>query len=385
MPTPSTIADIVAVQTPAQALADLLARAEAKLLNARGYEATRLARILLEIEADTSSTAQGLVLQIGAGGFLDPLPGVVEADPNPWLDLVAWGWFQEYRNAARATVLQLRLTDTAGGGPWPLSNPIAVAYPSSDRPLYYRSQAGSISVPRSGYVDAVFVAESMGSIYNVAPGQIVDLATPIPGVTVTSPAVGTTGSIILSAGADVESNASLRARLRDKWSLLGRGWMAATIRALARQALPGRTLRGQVFDPGPVPGVPDVYLADNAGPISAADALIVYNYLADRARKPVGNYPVRVYQATSLVVTLNATLYRSGSNPNAEALAAERLEAYAETLDLGMPVHVSRIVDTLVDPDSGVIGAYLPDYQGTEFITPAVTDWVGFTPVFTMV
>ena len=159
--------------------------------------------------------------------------------------------------------------------------------------------------------------------------------------------------------------------------------MVATIRALAQQALAGQTLRMAVFDPGAIPGVPELWLANLAAPVSAADALTVYNFLADPSRKPVGNYPVRVYPATALALPLAGNLYLDGTNPAALANAAARVDNYQATLDIGQPIHVSRLVDVVIaDAAEGVIGCVFPAYETTEIITPGRTDVVDFIPAF---
>lgn len=374
-----TLAGVLTQRTADAILESLFVRAEAKQLNARGYSALHLARVLFELEAATEFGWQDIVFALASGGF--PATAV-----GAWLDLVAAGWFDEARGQPLTTIVQLRLSDSAGQGPYTLSNPIAVAYPSSATPLYYRSIDGSVTVPRNGFVDATFIAEASGAVYNVAPGQIVDLATPTPGVTLTSPALPGEGVIILASGADEEGDDSLRARLRDKWSLLGRGWMAATIRALVRQCDPSIT-RILVLDPGPVPGVADAVLATATGPVTPAQALAVYLYLADPARKPVSNYPVRCRQAGSRVVPLSISLWSDGTNPSIIADAAARLLAYQDSLAPGEAWRLSRVIDAVVEPADGAIGAHVTNINDPLLETGLVgsDEVVSFVPTFEVV
>lgn len=372
----TTLADVVLVGTPAEKLEALFLAFEARGQNARGWQPMRVHRALVEIQADTSASKEEMIRAIAEGGFIDTAVG-------PWLDLLAWGFFRELRTQARQTIISLRLTDTAGLGPYPLSRPIAVAYPSSATPLYYRAQAGSINVPKSGYVDAAFVAEKVGAVYNVAPGQVTQLSTSAPGVTVTSPGIGTTGSILIQSGADAEIDALLRARCVDKWGLLAQGYTAAKIRALARVA--DATLeRFAVLDPGGLPGICDLYIATSTAPATYPQALTVYNALKDPAKKPVGTYPVRCYPATLFGQALAITLYSDGTNQSVVTDAAARLAGFQSALELGQSIHVSRIVDVLVDVDAGAIGAVITNLVGTELINPGKTDAVVFAPSFTV-
>lgn len=371
------LSDVLTVNPPNIILANLLNSFPANL-SANGWQPQRITRALTETQADTSSTTEGIIAALAAGGFIDTAIG-------PWLDLIAWGFFRLLRTAARQTILQLRLTDSVNQGPYNLTTPIGVAYPSSASPLYYRAQAGSVTVPRGGFVDAPFVADKVGAVYNVAPGQIVQLSTPAPGVVVTSPAIGSTGSILIQAGLDQETDAALQQACINLWGLLAQGYTVPKIKALLQQ-LDATLTRFAVLDPGGLPGIVDAYCATASGPATYAQALAGYNYLLDPSRKPCGNYPVRVYPSTQFLQALAITLYVDGTNPNAQVDAATRLSGYQGVLDLGRQLHASRLVDVLIDEgDKGVIGAVLTNLVGVELLSPAPTDAVVFSPTWTVV
>lgn len=373
---PPQLSDALQQLTPAQWYGNLLAACQTAQLNARGWQAKRIANVLLQVDADVDSTMQGQVFNIAEGGFLATATGV-------WLDLFGIGFFQEPRNAPLSAVIQLRLTDTVNAGPYPLSNPVAVANPSDPLPLYYRSQGGTINVPRGGFVDAIFVAAAPGAAYNVTPGQITQLATPIPGVAVSSPAIGTTGVITVVAGQDSELDDLYRVRLQQQWSLLSQGYTVGKIKALTYQALPGRTLRLSVLDPGPIPGIAFEYIADQNGPVAPTDALTVYTYLANPSRKPVGNWPVQVYPALTDVVAITWMLYLDGTSTTALSDCEARLIAYNDSLDPGTTVHVSRLIDVAVNgATDGVIGAVPTSLVGTEFISLSAGTILEMNPTF---
>src|SRR5512135_16034 len=369
------LSDVMTVGTPAQKLEALLTALEARSLNARGWQPYRVHRALVEIQADTSSTTEQIIYDIASGGFPDSATGA-------WLDLIAWGWFRELRGAARTAIVRLRLSDIAGQGPYTLGTPIAVAYPQSSSPLYYRSQAGSVTVPRNGYVDAAFVAETTGAVYNVTPGQITTLATPIPGVAVTSPAIFGQGTIILQEGADPEADSLLAQRCADKWGLLAQGYTVAKIRALARQC--DSTLeRFAVLDPGGLAGVADMYMATGTLPATPAQVAAVYDYLRDPSRRPVGSLPVRCYPAGMRLQRLMWNVYLDGTNGAAVTDATSRLVAYQSTLDLGAEIHISRLVDVVIDGgDKGIIGAVPTNLTGVEIIDSPRTDVVVFNNIW---
>lgn len=346
-------------------------------LNSRGWQSTQLARAVTEAMAQIGSSYEADRVDVFDSGFIISAVG-------PWLDLAAT-WYGETRGKARQAIISVRLTDTAGLGPYELpANSICAANESSASPLYYRSGA-SVTVPKDGYVDVAFTAISAGAAYNVAPGAITSLRTPIPGVGVTSPALPGQGTILIFAGADAEKDDPFRDRCLLKWALLGRGWAAETIRSLILDNFTGRVTRMLIKDPGGIPGVPFVYLADVDGPVSIAVANAVYAFLRDPTRKPVGNYPVQVRQSTLRTVPLDITLYSDGTSPNVQADAAARLLSFQESLQLGPRVYKSRIVDVLVDVPSGAIGldeaALLPEGD----IEPDETDAIVFDPTWSVV
>lgn len=345
-------------------------------LNSRGWQAHQLARAVTEAVAQVSASYEADRVDVFDSGFIISAKG-------PWLDLAAT-WYGELRGRARQTIVQVRLTDTAGAGPYTVpAGSIVGANVSSATPLYYR-RSTSIDVPKDGFVDVPFLAEAAGVAYNVAPGAITSLRTPIPGVGVTSPAIAGQGTILLSSGADAELDDDLRARCLLKWALLGRGWASETIRALVLDNFTGIVTRMLVRDPGGIPGVAFAYLADIDGPVSAATALAVYQFLADKARKPVSNYPVRARQATLKNQALIIKLYSDGSNPDARGAAEDRLLSFQRSLDLGAMVFKSRVVDVLVDVPSGIVGldesALLPDGD----ISPDETDALVFAPTWSV-
>lgn len=225
-----------------------------------------------------------------------------------------------------------------------------------------------------------FAAESPGAKYNVSPTQITSLRTPVPGIAVTSPPMST-GAIILSTGADAESDDALTLRCQQKWAILGRGWSVDTIKFLIQQFDPGIT-RMLVRDPGDLPYAAEAYLADVTGPVSAARVLAVYNYLIGRSIKPGGNYPVLCRQSTLMTSYRTVTLYSNGTNPNVQADANARLLAYMATTQIGEEIYGSRLNHEFVDPDAGVIACSQSPFAD---IVPAFSDAVIVVPTYIVV
>ncbi len=358
---------------------DLLQRFAAGNLNANGWQAQQFARIATEVNADTIAAYEVNRKLIFDGGYISTATGV-------YLDLAAT-WYGEKRAAATSAIVQLHLADGVGGGPYSLK-PGQVAQwdpPGAGLgpPLYYRSTQ-TIDIHANGSVDVLFAADAPGAKYNVAPGSITSLKTPVPGVVVTSPAIPGQGSILVVAGTDRESDDLLRLRCLLKLSTLGTGWAKKTIESLILDNFPAVT-RLLVRDPGGVPGVPDCYLAGPSSPVNPATALAVYDFLRDPVRKPVGNQPVRAYQASLLTKTISVQTYTNGSNPNVLVDEAARLFAFQGQLGLGVKVFSSRVVDELVDEPTGALAVSVVDaatsLQLVDF-QPLFSDAVVFAPTF---
>jgi hypothetical protein len=359
-------------------LLDLLQRFSAAGLNANGWQAQQFARIASEVTADTISSYEVNRKLIFDGGYISTATGV-------YLDLAAT-WYGEKRRAATTTIVQLRASDSVGAGPYSLKpGQIATFDPTgvAGGPLFYRSTQ-QIDVPKNGFVDVLFAAEAAGAKYNVAPGSVTSLKTPVPGVAITSPAITGQGSILVVAGTDRESDDLLRLRCLLLLSTLGTGWAKKTIESLILDNFPAVT-RLVVRDPGGVPGVPDAWLAGPSAPVSAQTALDVYNFLRAEIRKPVGNYPVRAYQASLLTKTLSIQTYTDGSNPNVLTAEAARLLSFQSSLALGTKVFSSRVVDELVDVPTGALAVSVIDVgTGQQLVDfqPRFSDAVVFAPTF---
>ena len=376
----TTSADILAPRSSAVVLAALLALFASKGMNANGWQSLQFARIVSVTQAETINSYEVNRAAIFDGGYISTATGV-------YLDLAAT-WYGEKRAAATTAIVQARFTDTAGAGPYLLAaGQIAVLDPTgvSGGPFYFRSSV-AISVPKNGFVDVLFAGEAAGAGYNATPGSL-SLKTPVPGVALTSPAIASTGAIIISAGVNAELDDLLRARCLLKLAQLGTGWAKATIAGLVLDNFPAVT-RLLVRDPGGVIGVADAYIAGPSAPASSQTVLDVYAFLADEKRKPVGNFPVRVFPASLLAKTLTVQAYVDGSNPNAITAAAARLLSFQTSLSLGAKVYSSRVIDELVNVAAGVLGVSVIDGSTglplADF-SPLFSDAIVFTATFTAV
>ncbi len=381
-----TVAELALPRSKDELLEQNLNSMAAKGLGSRGWGAKHPPRVQAEVDAEVLSALYDMAVLVINGGFPDSAASADPAVQNPWLDLCLAGFFQELRNPPSPATIQLRLTSTQGNGPFQLApGRIAVFGPTLDEPLYYRSIESS-SVPANDGVngllgvDVRFQAERDGAVYNVQPGTITQLKTPLPGLVVTSPAIGATGSIIITPGSDGESDQQYLARAKAKWGTLGRGWMVNTIVFLVLTNFPSVT-RILVRDPGGLPAQVDIYIGDSDGGVPDATVQSVYDYLADKIRRPSGNKPPRVFSAVARVIAFTGTLYTDGTNTAAIAEALERIASFQGTLSIGQKVYRSRLDDVIVDVPSGTVACNL-SVSGD--INPAFNEAIVFIPTLTV-
>jgi uncharacterized phage protein gp47/JayE len=182
----------------------------------------------------------------------------------------------------------------------------------------------------------------------------------------------------------VESDASLRAKCRDKWGSLGAGGNLAAVRYRIRKAaeLFGLSVtRFRIRDNNPNgPGSVDVYLASAAGPVSMPEVLAVRQYLG--GLKATGTGPLRCFPAGLLTVPVVARL-RNATNPNAVPEAIQRLIALQADYPLGERLYRSRLIEELVDVPTGTVDVQLA--SPAKDVTPAPTEAVVFAPDFSII
>ena len=276
--------------------------------------------------------------------------------PSNLYDLLAAGFYQVERRPAKVATLQFRVRDTANIARAPFGSPLVAVWNPTDpnAALYFTAPAG-ILVPKNGFVDVEFTAERAGAAYNVSPDTVTTLTTPIPGIVLESPAIDGLGTIVVSPGADEESNASLVQACKDRWSLLRRGWGAPTIRAILRDVIPEAT-RVFVRDDAPMPAECWVYLATAVGPVSNLRLQEAYDYFASEEIKPLSNRPLQFFTANVVAKLLQGTIWTDGTE-TALLLAQQRLNAYMFNYDLGRTIYREALEAVMRSPVDGVQAA----------------------------
>lgn len=362
----ANLEDLVVPETKESIEATNLALAEGEGLPTTAWGASSAFRILFSIFATLLSRLWFSVAQIANGVVLAFSRGA-------WLTLLARN-YDEDRLAATFTVGTFKLTDNGGGPHGPLAvGAVTVAVGE----LQYTNTAGG-TVPASGSLDLEFRATVAGGAHNVPNNSAVTLVTSLPTVTVTNPAVGSTGTWITTLGTDVEGDDALRARCGAKWATLSTGSPTAAYLYWALST--SGVTRAKVDDGNPDgPGSLRVYI-DNASAVSALNSTLT-------DRRPHGTV-ASAHAATTQAVTIEGVVTFNGSEAT-EVAATEgvvtNLTALAAEIDIGGIVVKSEVIQRVMDAAGVTDFELASSWTGTPNIQLTSSAIVQFTLSLTYV
>jgi uncharacterized phage protein gp47/JayE len=301
-------------------------------------------RRLLRAMARAGANLSGLIPILARSGF-----GALAL--GDWLDVYTESFYNLARDPATFTVGQLVLEDIGGVGPetFVVGQLWAV---SADGHRYRNTTGGTL--PLNGTISGntalslTFEAENEGAAYNVAVGDITELATPIPGIRVSNPVIGATGTWITEQGVDEESDPAYFARGQGRWSTLGVGGNDDFYRYNARTAAPAVT-RVQVLEATPVPGDSTLYLAGPEGPAGTTDVTAVQAWF-DGVTHHVLCTNTIVHAAVAHPITLTGSpQVLAAYLDTAKAAWTAAFTEYRQTLDIGAKVVIDKIVQLIMD------------------------------------
>lgn len=293
-------------------------------------------RTLLELAGEGISDVERTVQLLGNSGYLETAEG-------PWLDELVQSHYRLTRQPSTFAAGVVRFYAPAAEG---------VAVPpgmivGTLNGLKYQAAVGA-TIAAGEYADLAVRAESPGARYNVPVGTITQLHTPLPGLTVSN-----LPGWLLEAGADEESDASLRRRASLRWAELGGGATRAAYEYWALSAHPSVD-RVTVLDQHPRgQGTADVVIWGTGG-IGADVVQAVDSYV--QARRPV-TADIQVYAATERVVTVPIELYAPlGDRATVEAQVISGLSALQRELSIGSTLYQAAVVEVAMLP-AGVLDA----------------------------
>ncbi len=331
----TSVAELLTEKTVDKLVEEGLDVLAAEDLPATAWQSGSVPRSLLKADATALKELYGRQRSLAAGNYLDEAEG-------DWLTLYAASRFDEEREGAVATEGQVQVSVASGAGPFTIETAGLLV---TDGVRRYRStNTTATNVTSAAAVTFTVRAEVAGAAYNATTnGTLTTVVSPAnAGMSVTNPAVGSTGTWITTTGADAESDASLRARCRAKWGTLGRGANNDAYFYWATSAPAAPAVKRALILPNPGDGTVTVYIATATGAASGADVTSVQAYLD--AQGPLTDTAV-VVAAAAVTVTITGTVFvraTSDSTTN-RALATAALAAYQAELGIGDDVDLGRI------------------------------------------
>lgn len=328
-------------------------------------------RNVVEFFAAGLAKVDEVVAKVAAGAFLETALG-------DWLDLRARSGFDVEPKVATMTTGTVRLTCAATAGPYVI-NPgqvwVGRAAAGSTPARRYQNTTGG-ALPSGGTLNVQVSAEAPGSAYNLGNGQITQVFTGLPGVTVSNPAVAPPATWITTPGTDKEAPAPLRQRARSRWGTQGRGANDDAYFYLATTASAEVTRVRVTTNPGD--GTLVLYLAGPSGGVSAGAVSAVQRDI-DKA-KPLTDRPT-AYSATNTTVAVLGAVYVRAAQLAVVQLAVERerLVMQAE-LGIGDPVDLAELNAVLRRPRD-VNGLVVPGVTDVDLTSPTGDTTIASTAV----
>ena len=221
----------------------------------------------------------------------------------------------------------------------------------------YRFYTMEEAVLEAGETSVVTLAEAeeTGSKYNVGEGTITRMVTPVAGIsavtnidwedTTVDPPVSV--SYLKQEGTDEESDEHLRQRAIGAWETIGIGGTRTAYQTWA-MAVPG-VIACSILDDFPFgPGTVGVVIVGPDGTPSAQLIQDVYDYI--KLRKPL-TADVRVLGPVMETINLELTVVRFAhtSEEAVEEGVLAAIEEYAENLQLGEGLIISRLINVVMD------------------------------------
>lgn len=362
-----TYEELTTVPTQDEEETTLLGMMDVAGLPTTAWAPKSVPRTLVKLFAKVGVTIAEATKALAKGGYL------ATAD-DAWMPYVVESAYAETAKPATSTVGQATLTNNSG-------SPIVIAIgqlwaqDASGR-RFTNTTGGTLLGTGGSTLTGTWQAESPGAGYNLPNDTLTSLATPLPGVTIGNPAIGTTGTWITSAGSDAEKGADLAERARGKWATLGTGGPAPAYAAWARAASTTVT-RVKVDDTNPDgPQTVHVYLANATGAATPTEIATVDAAL--QAKKAV-TARVTTSAATPHLLSVTATIYvQSAYSTTALPDALENLTALGQTPDIGETIYLSEFIGALTSP-TGVVRAELhypiatPVFGANEVLTLSVS------------
>jgi len=291
-------------------------------------------RTLIQLLARVHSNLTTTVSKIAAGVYNGLATGT-------YLKILSESFFQNFKVQAQVTIGTFHLASSATAPPHTIAaGDLQIATtPTMIEGVTqtYRNTTGD-TLNTGSFIDLTFESEVAGAAGNIPNNTTLYMWTPLVGVTVTNPPVGSSGSWVTTAGLDEESDPRLTQRNVDKWGTLSYASSDGAYRFWAMTIEPTVT-RVKVRSNNPFgPGTVDVVCATATGGITALQAQAILDYINGTdgvGRRPLNDI-VSVQSALSSnpVMAFTAKVLTSFQTTNV-LLITETIQSYLGELDIG--------------------------------------------------
>ncbi len=331
-----TVSDLITAKDRDTLFAEALTVAQAEGLPTTSWQPGAVPRTLLKADATALADLHGTQAAIAKGAFLDDSEGA-------WLTLHAASRFQVTRVGATFAEGIVSVSVASGAGPHTIS---AAGLLVSDGTRRWRStNTSAVTVTSAAAVNIKVRAEGSGSAYNVANNTITTLVSPaLAGLSVNNP-IYASGTWVTLSGVEEESDASVRARCRAKWSTLGRGANLDAYAYWATTCPDATTITRARAVPGSGDGTLVVYIAQATAVPGSGQVAAVQSWVD--AQKPATDTPT-VTAASAATTTVSGTVRFSAATYDT-ATARTAIEnaitsyvvrrAFGDVVDLGAIYH----------------------------------------------
>ena len=351
---PADLATLLQTKTADALLTELLADLAAEGFPVTAWQSGNAGRTLAKVDARALASLYARIAEIARGGYLDLATG-------GWLTLLAENVFDTDRSPSVYMEATVVLTAASGAGPYNVAPGGLLVTTGTKR--WRSTNTSNVVVPSGGSSDPITVkAESPGTGHN-APSSGLSIVTPAyAGLTV---AAGTWPSV---SGQDEESDASLRARCRARWSTLGALLNLDGYAYHATTCPDAPTVTRAHVEPGPGDGTLTVYVAQSSTAATSPQVAAVQAYLD--GKKPVTDTPT-VVAATAVPVTITGTVRVRSASYNTAAnrtRASDAVAAYFASLGIGDDVDLGAIYAAIRSAD-GILDVDLSAPSGDTAIS----------------
>lgn len=357
-----TLAQLRATRTRAEWRSDVITVLSDLGFSATSWQPGSVQLTIVEAIALVGAVLQSNIASLSYLGFSSDAEGDM-------LTGLSESHFANDRLPPVATRGYVRFSGGVSGPPHTISAGSAIVAATVGGTTHQYRNVDAITVPLSGYVDAIVEAEVPGEGANVGNGTITTLVTSYAGVSVSNPAYGTTGTWLTVSGENEESDSALRERNATKWSTLS---VVTAIddryEYIARTAVNNCRVRIDSSNPAG-PGTAYLYLALETGAAGSPQVTLVQDAITAAYLGP--GITVVASAATSVAVT--ATVYYAPGAVSATVQAA--VEAAIADFINGAPIggySYGTGEENIIDRE-GLVAAMsaVPDVRRVIVTTPA--------------